>query len=103
LKQAVSAYNLALKDESVAAFQSDLYFNKSMISMYEENWHDVLFCLCKALQLDPYWEDAKENLKGALDYLTQISEMITLKGKLKAKKFQLLIESLKKKSDEYDS
>lgn len=28
LKQAISAYNLALKDESVASFQSDLYFNK---------------------------------------------------------------------------
>lgn len=96
LKQANSAFNFALKDELVASFQSDLYFNKSMISMYEENWSDVLFCLCKALSLDPHWKDVKENLKGAISYLMQINEMTSSKGKLKAKKFQQLIESIKK-------
>ena len=95
LKQAISAYNLALKDESVASLQSDLYFNKSMISMYEENWADVLFCLSKGLVLDPHWAEVKENLKGTLDYLTQLSEMIEQKGKLKPKKFQSLIEGIK--------
>ena len=96
LKQAISAYNLALKDKSIASLQSDLYFNKSMISMYEENWTDVLASLSKALQLDPHWTEARENLKGTLDYLKQINEMIETKGKLKAKKFQTLIDSIKK-------
>lgn len=96
LKQAISAYNQALKDESVAMLQSDLYFNKSMISMYEENWSDVLFCLCKALSLDPHWSDVKDNLKGTLNYLSEIQEMTLNKGKLKAKKFQSLLESIRK-------
>lgn len=95
LKQAISAYNLALKDELVASLQSDLYFNKSMISMYEENWPDTLYCLCRALNLDPHWTDVKENLKGTLNYLLQINELVAKKGKLKAKKFQTLVESLK--------
>ena len=95
LKQAITAYNLAQKHES-ASLQSDLFFNKSMISMYEENWSDVLICLSKALQLDPNWNDARENLKGTLDYLNQITEMISSKGKLKAKKLQSLIESINK-------
>ena len=64
----------------MASLQSDLYFNKSMISMYEENWADVLFCLSKGLVLDPHWAEVKENLKGTLDYLTQLSEMIEQKG-----------------------
>jgi len=96
LKQAISAYNLALKNDSVACLQSDLYFNKSMISMYEENWSDALFCLSKALTLDPHWSEVKENLKGTLSYLFQLNEMVTQKGKLKQKKFQSLIESIKK-------
>jgi hypothetical protein len=71
-----------------------------MISLYEENWQDVLACLCQTLRLDPFWLDAKENLKGTLDYLFQINESVKMNGKLKAKKFQSLIGSLKNKSDE---
>jgi tetratricopeptide (TPR) repeat protein len=97
IKQAISAYNLALKDEAnEACFQSDLYFNKSMISMYEENWLDVLSCLSKALSLDPYWTEVKDNLVGTINYLSQLNEMVSMNGKLKAKKFQSLIESFKK-------
>jgi tetratricopeptide (TPR) repeat protein len=97
IKQAISAYNLALKDETnEACFQSDLYFNKSMISMYEENWQDVLTCLSKALSLDPFWAEVKDNLVGTINYLSQLNEMISTNGKLKAKKFQSLIESFKK-------
>lgn len=96
IKQAIAAYNLALKDESVASLQSDLYFNKSMISMYEENWQDVLVCLCKALSLDPHWTEVRENLKGVLDYLNQLDELVKTKGKLKAKRYQNMIEQIKK-------
>lgn len=96
LKQAISAYNMALKDEMVASCQSDLYFNKSMLSMYEENWQDVLVCLCKTLSLDPFWSEVRENLLGTLDYLSQLSEMTAKKGKLKVKKFQTLIQSVSK-------
>lgn len=94
LKQAISAYNFALKDKVVASLQTDLYFNKSMISMYEENWSDALSCLNEALKLDPHWTEAKNNLKGTLDYLTQLNEMITKKGKLKERKFETMINSI---------
>ncbi|CAF0738839.1 unnamed protein product [Brachionus calyciflorus] len=96
LKQAISAFNQALKDESVAQLQSDLYYNKSMISMYEENWSDVLNCLSKALNLDPFWHEVKDNLKGCLKFLSNIQEMIKTKGKLKSKKFQSLIDEIQK-------
>jgi len=96
LKQAISSYNMALKDEMVASCQSDLYFNKSMLSLYEENWQDVLVCLCKTLSLDPFWSEVRENLLGTLDYLNQLAEMTTKKGKLKAKRFQSLIQSINK-------
>lgn len=96
LKQAVSAYTQALRDESIAQLQTDLYYNKSMISMYEENWPDVLICLTKALNLDPHWIELKDNLKGTINYLFKIEEMISTKGKLKSKKFQALIEGIQK-------
>jgi hypothetical protein len=64
--------------------------------MYEENWQDVLTCLSKALSLDPFWAEVKDNLVGTINYLSQLNEMISTNGKLKAKKFQSLIESFKK-------
>ncbi len=64
--------------------------------MYEENWSDALWCLSEALKLDPYWTEANNNMKGTLDYLTQLNEMIAQKGKLKEKKFQALIDSIKR-------
>lgn len=96
LKQAISSYTQALKDESVAQLQTDLYYNKSMISMYEENWSDVFLCLTKALSLDPHWIELKDNLRGTINYLQRIEEMISSRGKLKSKKFQALIESIDK-------
>jgi hypothetical protein len=64
--------------------------------MYEENWSDTLHCLSKALTLDPHWSEVKENLKGTLNYLLQLNEMVIQKGKLKQKKFQMLIDSINK-------
>ena len=93
LKQAIKAYQLALKEDA-ASLQSDLYYNKSIASLYEEDWKDVLFCLDKTLQLDPNWNEVYETLKGVLDYLTQIQDSITNNGKLKAKKFQSLVSSI---------
>lgn len=93
IKHCISAYKFALKDEQ-ASLQSDLYFNKSMISLYEEDWNDVLYCLDRTLQLDPNWKEPYDTLVGVLDYLTQIQESIDAKGKLKAKKFQSLISGL---------
>ncbi len=80
----------------MASLQGDLYFNKSMISMYEENWLDALNCLKEALRLDPYWTEASDNLKGTIEYLSQLNEMISFKGKLKEKKFQSILETIKK-------
>ncbi len=94
LKQAMSAYNQALKDPA-ASLQSDLYFNKSMTSMYEENWKDVLACLKKSLELDPSWHEARDNLREVLNNLDQIQSSIENHGKLKTKKFQNLISSIR--------
>ena len=93
LKQSIKAYQLALKDDS-ANLQSDLYYNKSIASLYEEDWKDVLFCLDKTLQLDPNWKEVYETFKGVFDYLTQIQESVTNNGKLKVKKFQSMIASI---------
>ena len=93
LKQAISAYNLALKDES-ANLQSDLYYNKSIASLYEEDWFDVLYCLDKALQLDPNWKEINETLKGVLDYVAQIQDSVKNNGRLKAKRFQSMVSSI---------
>lgn len=99
LKRANSAYSQALKDKQVASLQSDLYFNKSMVSMYEEKWLDTLNCLAEALRLDPHWTEAADNLAGTLEYLTQLNEMCALKGKLKDKKFQAMVDSIGKAAD----
>jgi tetratricopeptide (TPR) repeat protein len=94
LKQAITAYNFALKDEQVASLQSDLYFNKYMTSLYAENWSDALYCLTKTLELDPTWIEVKEYLKGALNYLSTIQDLVNNNGRLKLKKFQSLINSI---------
>jgi tetratricopeptide (TPR) repeat protein len=105
LKQALSAYNLALKDSEneseVSTFQVDLYVNKSMVCMYEEDWQSVLTCLSKALELDPHMSDVTENLRGILEYLTNLTNLVSTKGKLKPKKFQTLIGSIKKSDEIY--
>lgn len=80
----------------MASLQSDLYFNKSMVSMYEENWLDALNCLAEAVRLDPYWREARDNLNGTIEYLSQLNEMIAHKGKLKDKKFQAIVDSISK-------
>lgn len=95
LKQAIQAFNLAARHEKVAMWQTDLFYNKAMLSMYQEDWTDVLNSLTRAINLDPYWTEVRESLRGVVVYLVKLSELLAKKAKLKPKKFQAIVDSIK--------
>lgn len=95
LKQAIQSFNLAIRDEKVAIYQSDIYYNKAMLSMYEEDWNDALTSLSRSINLDPHWIEVRESLCGVIVYLVQLNELLRYKAKLKPKRFQSLIDSIK--------
>jgi len=93
LKQAVIAYKQAEKDQ-VTMLTSGFHYNKGIAMKYEENYKEALHCFERAVGLDPTWNTARVQLKSLVDYLTEVKNLIELKGKLKTKRFLSLVNSI---------
>ncbi len=61
---------------------------------YEEDYAMAISCFERASALEPTWEEPKKHKKTLLKKLREIQNLIELKGKLKTKRFNALIESL---------
>ncbi|CAF1570539.1 unnamed protein product, partial [Adineta steineri] len=93
LKQAFSAYNLALKDPASES-DGDLHYSRGVALQYHEDYADALASYEHALELDSENEDARNNQDQLLSYLRTITDLIACKGRIKPKKFKTLISVL---------
>ena len=99
LKQAMTAYKQAEKDP-IAASSSDLHYNKGVALRFEEDYSSALEAFTRATELDPAWSKPKEQKNEMLKTLKNVVTLIELKGKLKVKKFNSLVDSLKSGSEQ---
>ncbi|CAF1518837.1 unnamed protein product [Rotaria magnacalcarata] len=93
LKQAFSAYNLALKDAK-SENDGDLHYSRGVALQYHEDYAEALTSYECALELDSENEDARNNQDQLLSYLRTIADLIACKGRIKPKKFKTLISVL---------
>ncbi|XP_040579800.1 tetratricopeptide repeat protein 5 isoform X2 [Lepeophtheirus salmonis] len=93
LKQAMSAYKQAEKDV-VTRTNSELHYNKAIVLKYKEEYTSALDSFSHAIALDPTW-DAPVKQKAALfRHLSDIQYLMDNQGKLKAKRFQNLVDAI---------
>ncbi|XP_021916579.1 tetratricopeptide repeat protein 5-like isoform X2 [Zootermopsis nevadensis] len=93
LKSCISAYQQAEKD-IVARSNPDLHYNKAIALKYEEEYELALESFSRAQALDPTWEAPKQKEKQLVKYLDSVQELLSLKGKLKGKKLQQMVQSI---------
>ncbi|UJR38381.1 hypothetical protein I4U23_031051 [Adineta vaga] len=93
LKQAFSAYNLALKDPA-SENDGDLHYSRGVALQYHEDYAEALAAYEHALELDSENEDARNNQDQLLSYLRTITDLLACKGRIKPKKFKTLISIL---------
>ncbi|GFG36093.1 hypothetical protein Cfor_03666 [Coptotermes formosanus] len=96
LKFCMSAYQRAEKDV-VARSSPDLHYNKAVALKYEEEYELALQSFSCAQALDPTWEAPQEKEKQLVKYLDSVQELVALKGKVKAKKLQQMVQSIESK------
>ncbi|CAF1008494.1 unnamed protein product, partial [Didymodactylos carnosus] len=61
---------------------------------YHEDYQDALQSYEKAIELDPDYDDARNNQDSLLSYLRTVTDLIACKGRLKPKRFKSLISVL---------
>lgn len=93
LKQAFSAYNLALNDPASAS-NGDLHYSRGVALQYHEDYAAALASYARALELDSENDDARNNQEQLLSYLRTITDQLACKGRIKPKKFKTLISIL---------
>uniref|UniRef100_A0A6M2DN38 Putative tetratricopeptide repeat protein 5-like polistes canadensis n=1 Tax=Xenopsylla cheopis TaxID=163159 RepID=A0A6M2DN38_XENCH len=93
LRRALSAYNQSYKDP-VAKFCSTTTFNHAMALKYSEEYTEAVFKLERAIELEPTWESAKDELNSLLRYVSNLQDLYTFKGRVRQKRLQAQIKSL---------
>lgn len=59
---------------------------------YEEEYELALESFSRAQALDPTWEAPQQKEKQLVKYLDSVQELVSLKGKLKGKKLQQMLQ-----------
>jgi hypothetical protein len=59
---------------------------------YEEEHKLALESFSRAQKLDPTWASPEQSEKQLVKYLDSVQELVSLKGKLKAKKLQQMVQ-----------
>ncbi|XP_044747786.1 tetratricopeptide repeat protein 5-like [Coccinella septempunctata] len=96
LKQAISAYFQAEKD-IVARSSPDLHYNKGIMLKYKEEFKEALESFKKSSLYDPTWDRPKKREQQLIEYLNNIEELVSTKGKMKTKKLKNLLDSIDSK------
>ncbi len=78
----------------VANNTADLHYNMGVALRYEDDFDGALRCFERASALDPTWQQAREQQKAVWKAVADIHSLIELKGKLKTKRFNALVEKL---------
>uniref|UniRef100_H2YMA6 Tetratricopeptide repeat protein 5 OB fold domain-containing protein n=1 Tax=Ciona savignyi TaxID=51511 RepID=H2YMA6_CIOSA len=95
LGQALHAYAEAEKVEQRSTHNPDLHFNRSMVYRYDESYKLALEGLKMADKLDPSWGSPQIKINELINYLDKVNELVDKRGKLKTKRLQSLIKSIK--------
>lgn len=93
LKLCMKAYKQAEKD-LVAKNNPDLHYNKAIALKYEEDYIEALECFSKALALDPTWDYPKSKKELLLKYLQEVTDLVSLNGRMKGRRLQQMIQSI---------
>ncbi|XP_029437023.1 tetratricopeptide repeat protein 5 isoform X2 [Rhinatrema bivittatum] len=94
-QQALSAYARAEKADCTAACNPDLHLNRATLYKYEESYQEALEGFSRAKLLDPAWPEPKLREQQLLDFLERLTGHLDNKGKVKAKKLQSMLGSLR--------
>ncbi|XP_040476637.1 tetratricopeptide repeat protein 5 isoform X1 [Ursus maritimus] len=103
-QQALSAYAQAEKVDRTACSNPDLHLNRatvgpagrwSSLHKYEENYGEALEGFSRAAALDPAWPEPQQREQQLLEFLNRLTSLLESKGKVKTKKLQSMLGSLR--------
>ncbi|XP_004781525.2 tetratricopeptide repeat protein 5 isoform X1 [Mustela nigripes] len=94
-QQALSAYAQAEKVDRTACSNPDLHLNRATLHKYEENYGEALEGFSRAAALDPAWPEPRRREQQLLEFLNRLTSLLESKGKVKTKKLQSMLGSLR--------
>nr|XP_006218184.1 tetratricopeptide repeat protein 5 [Vicugna pacos] len=94
-QQALSAYAQAEKVDRTASSNPDLHLNRATLHKYEENYGEALEGFSRAAALDPAWPEPWQREQQLLEFLNRLTSLLESKGKVKTKKLQSMLGSLR--------
>ncbi|XP_004274102.2 tetratricopeptide repeat protein 5 isoform X1 [Orcinus orca] len=94
-QQALSAYAQAEKVDRTASSNPDLHLNRATLHKYEENYGEALEGFSRAAALDPAWPEPQQREQQLLDFLNRLTSLLESKGKVKTRKLQSMLGSLR--------
>ncbi|XP_034849912.1 tetratricopeptide repeat protein 5 isoform X1 [Mirounga leonina] len=94
-QQALSAYSQAEKVDRTACSNPDLHLNRATLHKYEENYGEALEGFSRAAILDPAWPEPQQREQQLLEFLSRLTSFLESKGKVKTKKLQSMLGSLR--------
>ncbi|XP_005412100.1 PREDICTED: tetratricopeptide repeat protein 5 isoform X2 [Chinchilla lanigera] len=94
-QQALSAYARAEKVDRKASSNPDLHLNRATLHKYEESYGEALEGFSQAAALDPAWLEPQQREQQLLEFLSKLTSLLESKGKMKAKKLQSMLGSLR--------
>ncbi|XP_006087522.1 tetratricopeptide repeat protein 5 [Myotis lucifugus] len=94
-QQALSAYAQAEKVDRTASSNPDLHLNRATLHKYEENYGEALDGFSRAAALDPAWPEPRQREQQLLEFLNRLTSLLESKGKVKTKKLQSMLGSLR--------
>ncbi|KAK6467603.1 tetratricopeptide repeat protein 5 [Huso huso] len=83
------------KMDSTASSNPDLHLNRATLYKFEEQFAEALHGFSRAAALDPAWTEPPERERQLLDYLDRLTALISNKGKVKVKRLQSMLGSLR--------
>ncbi|XP_055990042.1 tetratricopeptide repeat protein 5 [Sorex fumeus] len=94
-QQALSAYAQAEKVDRTASSNPDLHLNRATLHKYEENYGEALEGFSRAAVLDPAWPEPRQREQQLLEFLNRLTSLLESKGKVKTKKLQSMLGSVR--------
>nr|XP_045012625.1 tetratricopeptide repeat protein 5 isoform X2 [Jaculus jaculus] len=87
--------DLGEKVDRKASSNPDLHLNRATLHKYEENYGDALEGFSQAAALDPAWPEPSQREQQLLEFLNKLTSLLESKGKIKPKKLQSMLGSLR--------
>ncbi|XP_030740761.1 tetratricopeptide repeat protein 5 [Echinops telfairi] len=83
------------KVDSTASTNPDLHLNRATLHKYEESYGEALDGFSRAAALDPGWPEPQQREQQLLEFLERLTSLLESKGKVKTKKLQSMLGSLR--------